>query len=371
MRILHVISSLDVGGAERALQRLVLHAQHSQNVVVSLKSGGRIGQELREQGIITYELNFNVKSFISSIVELTRILKSERPDLVQTWLYHGDFIGGLAARLAKVPKVVWGVRTTKLPPRSALTFMLRTISALLSYVIPDQIVYVANLSADYHVKLGYQRKKRIIINNGVPYNAVSEKVCNDLRNQLNIPKQSPIVGIVGRYSPDKGHDMFIDVCQLILKKRKDVNFVMVGRGLTTDNDHLMARLKVDQIVDNFRLVGEVENVTPYLLMMDVFCLTSRTEGFPNVLAESMICGTPSVSTNVGDVPIISNGLIPLSDVNDSKQMAHDVEQILELSPSQKKILAHQLKERIKTEFSVSKMVDKYEHLYHSLINKVS
>src|SRR5690554_3869677 len=116
MKIIHIIIGLNVGGAELMLKRLVLASQEKgkfQHEVISLTDLGVIGCDLRKAGIPVHILNMkSVLSLLKTYFSLKKLLKQLKPDVVQTWMYHADFIGGLAAKSLGVDNIIWGIRNS-------------------------------------------------------------------------------------------------------------------------------------------------------------------------------------------------------------------------------------------------------------------
>lgn len=111
---LHIITGLNLGGAEKALYRLMTSSNSKDDLVVSLTSKGSIGQELEEKGFKVFALGLRAYNFPIVLYRLYRLIKLHQPDIIQTWLYHADLLGGFAAKLAGVKHIIWGIRTTEL-----------------------------------------------------------------------------------------------------------------------------------------------------------------------------------------------------------------------------------------------------------------
>ena len=369
MKIVHIINSLEVGGAERSLERLVTNSKKFEHVVISLRISGPIKDDLENRGITVYCINFTIKSSVQNFIRLIRIIRNEKPILVQTWLYHANLIGGFAARLSGVKKVVWCIRTTHLPKGAFATSILRAVSVPISFFIPAKIVYVAERSAIYHSKIGFDNRKGTIISNGIPMDMLIPKSEVEIKFRKSHYKKVYVVGFVGRDSNDKGVDIFLNSCLKISEVIDNTMFLMVGRGLIPNNKAIDEFLIKNKIKDKFILKGQVPDVTPYLRFMDIFCLTSRTEGFPNILAEAMLLGIPSVSTDVGDAEVISSGLVPICAINDSTTIANEVIKIMRLPEASKKELSKSLSQHISRNYSINMMVNKFENLYEAIIKK--
>ena len=307
MKIVHIIMSLNIGGAELMLKRLVLHSHQKEqfeHIIITLTDLGVMGPELQNEGITVHTLG--MKSLATEpliFLKLQRLLKKIKPDVVQTWMYHSDLLGGLAAKSVGVKKIVWGIRTTDVSQGpSKLTVHLSKLCAKLSYYIPNTIVCAAHVSKDYHVNIGYDESKMNVIPNGFDIEALSatDEDGLEIRQQNNLSVEDIVIGSVGRFDPVKNQKLFVDVAAILLKEYPDLKFMIVGRDNTVGNNELMSWINDYDIADSFRLLGERDDVPKCLKAMDIFCLHSKTEGFPNVLVEALAAGLLCVSADVGD-----------------------------------------------------------------------
>lgn len=307
IKIVHVIIGLNVGGAELMLKRLVLHSQAKggfKHEVVSLTDLGVIGQQLEGQGVPVYALGMtSVLSLPIVYFRLKKLLRKIQPDVVQTWMYHADFIGGLAAKSIGIKKIIWGIRTTDVSAgRSKATVALRKICAWLSYSVPTKIVCAAEASRIVHEMVGYDPAKMIVIPNGFELNKLqaTELDRTALRKKLMISDDEIVIGSVGRFNQIKNQKLFVDVAALLAKTNPKLKFMLVGRDNTADNKELMGWIESYNLSDKFFLLGQRSDVPVCLKAMDIFCLHSKTEGFPNALAEAMAANLACVSVDVGD-----------------------------------------------------------------------
>lgn len=153
------------------LKRLIeshLSNKNYKHTVVSLSDLGKVGYQLRELGIDIYIMNMrNAFSLPLVLIKLTCLIRRLSPDIVQTWMYHADLIGGLAARLAGIQALIWGIRTTSLAGHHPTTTKLtRKLCAIFSGHLPAAIVCAAEAARKSHIRIGYETARMLVIPNG-------------------------------------------------------------------------------------------------------------------------------------------------------------------------------------------------------------
>lgn len=375
MNILHIIIGLNIGGAERSLQRLIEAHRNNpeyQHTVISLTTTGKIGEELTECGIKVIPLGMT--SFLSSPViflKLITAIKKQQPDIVHTWMYHADLMGGLAAWLLR-KKVIWSVRNTHTAVEkgtSKVTFYIMRLCAFLSPYIPQKILCVANAAATTHEKYGYQKSKMAVIPNGYNLEKIqSASISNLSRGDIQLDEKSIIIGSVGRFNDYKDFPTFINAAKIFLKQHSNLQFLLVGRDLNQHNKLLNKWIAETNAPEKFILLDERKDVPALMKLMDIFCLHSASEGFPNVLGEAMCLGLPCVTTDAGDAAfIIGNHPELIVPTRNPESLAKALQQLILLTPTQRKQLGSELSERIATEFSIEKTITAYENIYQEIL----
>lgn len=374
MKVLHIIVCLNVGGAETMLKRLIESnlASIPDTVVVSLTSFGLIGESLRKRGVKVYALNLSSAGFNLPLVvwRLVKIIRQFQPAIVQTWMYHADLLGALAARLAGNNNIVWGIRRTSLSINDSIkTVFIMRICAKLSHRIPKKIICVAEAAKKAHVADGYEASRIVVIPNGFDFSqltATQERrsllrlACHFLENEL-------VIGCVGRFHEDKGHDNFIKAAAIVVKSYPMVRFLLVGRDCDVNNDQLMNWLNDVGLQDRFVLLGERDDVPVCLAAMDLFCMPSRTEGFPNGLGEAMAMGLPCVATDVGDTAVLTGDTAVLVPPKNEQALAQGILDVLTLSEKQREQMGLRAKERVMSEFSIEKAIARFDAVYQSIL----
>ena len=256
MRIFHIIIGLNLGGAESMLYRLVDSklGSNSEAIVVSLTSLGLFGESLRARGVSVHTLEMSSPlGFFSALFRLINLIRQYRPSVVQTWMYHADLIGGLAARLAGSCSIVWGVRSTSIPKGgNSITYWLIRLCAIGSYFIPDRIICCANSAKAAHIKLRYAQDKMIVIPNGYDFSRLqlNSDIRLKARIQLGINERDVVIGVVGRFDPLKDFLNFITAAAFIFEKHQNLKFLMVGRDNEWSNTTLRGWIQ-DAGLENF------------------------------------------------------------------------------------------------------------------------
>lgn len=375
MRVLHIIVGLEVGGAETMLKRM-LEADSdstSNTAVVSLTTIGVIGEILRARGVRVHALGMaSVFDFPAAFLRLICLIRQYRPAIVQTWMYHADLLGGLSARMAGNHHVIWGIRTTDIQGAGfSTTRLVRWLCAKLSGWLPQAIICAAEASRQSHIAVGYEAKKMVVIPNGFDFAGLKVTLHErqSLRKQFGINPDDVVVGSLGRFHTDKDQENFVRSAALLAPRYSQLRFLMVGRGLDWNNVHLKDWIDSTGFKNRFTLLGERMDVPQCLSAMDIFCLHSRTEGFPNVLAEAMSIGLPCVSTNVGDAAMLLANTGVVVPHGDSAALAQGVVQLLVLDCHARCTLGMRAKTRVEAEFSMVRARERYEKIYQQVLEK--
>lgn len=369
--VLHIITGLGVGGAETALFRLVQKSDPGiRHSVISLTGSGAMCVRLHQIGIEPILLDLK-KSFFSDFFRLIYLIGTLRPTIVQTWMYHSDFLGGIAAKLAGCRKVIWGIRHTAFSKGSSrATILLMRLCALFSYFIPDVIVCVADASRRAHMRYGYSKKKMIVIPNGLESVDFKLDECRyEFRSKYDLSIDDIVIGIVGRFHPDKDHRTFVKMAELLVSVHKNLRFIMVGRGLNKNNSELIGMFSEPALAERFIFLGERDDVAVCLSAMDIFCLTSRFEGFPNVVAEAMAAGLPCVATDAGDARFLLGETGTVVPVESPEALCKAVDELIVRGAENRAFIGRAARERVRTHFSVEKMRARFSSIYFFLCKK--
>ena len=376
MKVLHIIVGLNVGGAEMMLKRLVGSSSDNptyQHVVVSLTNMGKLGPLIQAMGVEVHVLGIRYAlGFPFALWRLVRLIRDIKPDIVQTWMYHADLLGGLAARMAGNQHVIWGIRTTDVQAGGSFaTVFVRWICAQFSYWIPQVIVCVAEASRQSHITVGYDAKKMVVVPNGYDFDwlSASSHERQSLREQCGINQDDVVLGSLGRFHEVKGQENFVRAAAFLAPQYPQLRFLMVGFGVDWNNAPLVDWIVNTGFKDRFVLLGERKDVPQCLAAMDIFCLHSRTEGFPNVLAEAMAMGLSCITTDVGDAAMLLANTGVVVPKEDSAALARGVEHLLLLDQAARHAMGMQAKARVEAEFSIIRARNRFEEIYLKVLSK--
>lgn len=324
MLVMHVISNLGSGGAETSLYHLVKNNSKDRQIVVSMRDHGVQGKLLEALGIEVHTLDMQPGRLTwSGLRKLYRLIRHERPDVIQSWMYHADLVGGLVARSALNSRVCWGIHHSNLDRAANSSALLAVVKccALTSWFLPKKIISCSERSMQVHRDAGYKKNLFTVVPNGYDLERfrVDEHQRIQFRSSLGVGSDV-LLGMVGRWHPQKDHANLINAVSLYNQQAQvPIKCVLVGEGMDDSNAELMEALQKADAVNDFILLGVTDNVPAVMNGIDVHVLSSRGEAFPNVVAEAMACQTPCVVTDVGDAALIvgeTGWVVPAESAND-------------------------------------------------------
>jgi len=374
VRILHIITGLRLGGAEVMLHRLLQASDLNEcsHEVVSLKDLGEIGERLQQLGIPTHALGMSRVPNPMKLVRLVQYIKQTRPAVVQTWMYHANLLGGLAARLAGDAKVVWGIHSGALNPAQTrrTTLWIVALCAKLSHWIPDRIVAVSRTSRNHHVATGYDARKFIVLPNGFDLKQYKPDpdARREVRKELDLDPEAVVIGLIARIDPVKDHLNFVRAAALLGKRQPRARFLLCGDGTTPANRELFAAIRETGLLDRFRLLGRRDDVPRIMNSLDVGTLCSSSgEAFPLVVGEAMACGVPCVVTDLGDCAHIVGDTGRVVPPRNPEALARAWEDLVRLGPEDRRRLGLEARHRIETRFSLSRVAAQYAAVYRGVL----
>lgn len=365
MRVVHVIGSLETGGAERVLVRLATARGPVEHQVVTLHAGGALEVVLREAGIPLHTVPFRMRAARRGVAALRELLGTLRPDVVSAWMHHANIAATLAAP-AGVP-VVWGIRTMAAPHREQpITGAVMLASAFWARR-PSRIVYNSLAAATTHERMGYPRDRRMVIANGfapADFTATRDEAAA-WRAATGIPAGVPLVVQLGRLHPVKGHRFLLEA--LI----GDVlpppwHLAVVGRpdGVTPAMLHEDAARA--GLTGRFHVVPQCGEVRLPLTAADLVVVPSRWgESFPNAVAEAMAAGRPVLAADLGDAGRIVDDPAWIVPAGDRGAWRRRLAEVARTPAPALRAVGARNRNRIATTFTLERFRDAYHETLRS------
>jgi glycosyltransferase involved in cell wall biosynthesis len=304
--VLHVINGLGSGGAEALLFRIATRKSDlfDHEIVVLLSRGWYSGL-LEKLGVKVHHLG--MKSRLSGIPmtgRLNRLIRKIDPDIVHGWMYGSNLVAGLVAKRSGIP-VVWGIHSSTLEGLSMVTRVAARVGGLFSSRLADRVVNCSTRSAELHSQIGYSRSVTVVPN-GYDENAFhpDEKLRAEARRALGIDPGTYLVGSIARWNVRKDVPNLLDALRLLNARMLPMHTLLIGQDLDASNPALANALESRCSGNSVSLLGHRSDLEMLARAIDLHVLPSATEAFPNVVAETMLSGTPNVVTDVGDAALI-------------------------------------------------------------------
>lgn len=374
MRVLHVITALGVGGAERMLLKL-LGARALSGVeqrVIAMLPGGALANPMRATGANVDELDFlGGVPLASGAARLVTRARRFNPDLVQGWMYHGNLGASLARALLRrrVP-LVWGVRQS-----------LRTLDGENSFARvgihlnrawsgqPDRLLFNSQTSLLQHRDFGFDTRRAQYLPNGFDtstfvQDAAARRRC---RAAWGVQEGTVVFGLVARYHPTKDHGSFVEAAREVQAQRGAARFVLAGTGVDAGNEALVRAVADSGLGAHLRLLGPQHDVPSLLSGLDVYVSSSRAEAFSNSLGEAMCCALPCVVTDVGDSRQVVGGTGRVVPPGDPATLAAAMVDLIDIGPSGREDLGRRARQRIVSNFDIEDAARRYAALYGELV----
>lgn len=371
LSIAHIITGLDTGGAETMLYNLLYHFRESgamRQAVYSLSDIGPVGQRIAALGIPVRALGMNAnRPNPLAVLRLARWLQDGEYDVVQTWLVHADLVGGVAARLAGNIPTAWCIQNTRLDAgvESKRTLWLTGQAAWLSRILPRAVVVVAQAARDWHAGLGYDRTRMVIIPNGFDTTRFQPDPAAraEVRAALDIPAETPVVGMLARFEPVKDHANFIEAARRQHAQDRTVMYVLAGKDVTWENDTLSEWIGGGEFRRQFRLLGLRSDAARLFNAFDLVTLSSRSEALPLTIGEAMACGVPAVVTDVGDAAALVGDTGRVVPSQDADALAAAWGEVLALPAAERAALGQRARQRVQERYSMDIIAEQYRALW--------
>lgn len=371
LRILHVITGLQRGGAEAMLVRLLAAMDPAafEHRVLCLGPESPLAGELRDQGVRTLCLGLRADPLLlGSLPCLFRGRPPWRPHLLQGWMYHGNLAAYLTAHLlAGRTPLVWNIRVgiDTMATYRPLTRGLIRLGARLSRSA-DAIIYNAVAAREQHEAIGYRKERSHWIPNG--FNL--ERFRPDpgarvqVRQELGLPPEAPLLGQFARLHAEKNQQLFLSALGSL---PPEVHGLLAGQGIHPDQPELAAMVRQYHLAGRVHFLGERTDLPRLTAALDIAISPSWNEGFSNALGEALACGVPCVATRVGDSAALVGPAGRLVPPGDAEALVAALRELLALSRPERISLGALGRHKMEAEFSMGVVAHQYEMLYQALV----
>jgi glycosyltransferase involved in cell wall biosynthesis len=371
-KILHIISGLNNGGAERSLFNLCNSSlkNHFKQIVLCLGKEGIYGYKLEEIGVKVYYIDFKSRKKIIRLIIFLKICKKINPDIIQGWMTHGNFFSLIAfTYLSFKPRLFWNIRQTfyNLKHEVFFTRILLLVSSFFSKV-PQKIICNSNLAKRQLSGFGYNSESFVFIPNGFDLDFWKKDTAFRIktREQVGIKGQGFVIGYVGRFHEMKNINSLLNAFSYLSAKYPNLYLMIIGHD-ASEYSADMLKFVNSISVDKIKILGSKDDIHKYYSCFDLFVLCSAWgEGFPNVLGEAMSCELCCISTNVGEAPALLQDvgfIIPVDDLDALVSKITNCIENLEMTKNMG-ILA---RNKIVKTYSLQNTVNQYINLYNDKI----
>lgn len=367
-KICYIIGELSRHGAEKQLYELLKGLDRDRFVasVIVLSEGGYWAEAIRRLDVPVFEIPRKKSREYARLFRVIRILRELKPSIVHTYMFSANTYGRVAALLTGVPVVIASERNSAEVGKDKDVWQISFDRLLARF--SDAIICNTRYAARALVeKYAFDPQKVFTVHNGIrPYG----QSCSEPLFENDLNSCDGLIGTVGRLFPQKDHRLFLDVARLVLQRCPDktIRFLLIGDGPLRDELILYARsLGIER---NVIFAGERTDVPELLRCMDVFVMTSEYEGLSNAIMEAMLAGLPVVATDVGgNRELIENGRTGfLCAERNAEELAGRVIALFNDEKTASKI-GSAGKQRILSDFSMTKMVNSTEKIYLSLLKR--
>ncbi|MGD8376524.1 MAG: glycosyltransferase family 4 protein [Acidobacteriota bacterium] len=378
LRVAHVITRLELGGAQRNTLHTVQHLDRTRfEPLLVTGEGGILDAEARRSDVPVRFLSTLVRPIApardaAALLRLAALFRSIRPDIVHTHSSKAGILGRAAAYLGRVPVIVHTVHGFGFHPRQGrLRRRIFVAAERLVSPLTTHFIVVSEANREEGVRRGLFSGSRVtLIRSGVDLARFREATPH--RGPLRaagVPDGAPLVGMVGCLKPQKAPGDFVAVAARVAARNPAAHFALVGDGEL--RPVVEAAIRTAGLEGRFHLLGWRDDVDGLLKCFDVVAHTSHWEGLPRVFLEALAAGRPVVATGVDGAPdVIQEGVNGhLVEVGDLDGMADRIAGLLADPAARERLGAAGLP--APEEFEIRGMVAAQERLYRRLWSQVT
>ena len=313
-------------------------------------------------------------SAFSALMRLIQAIRTKRPDVVHSWLYHADLLTTVALTLSgrrASTRLVWGIRCSDMDMRRyarSSRYILKALVSLSSRT--DLVLCNSEAGRIAHKGLGYRPPRWLVIPNGLDLDRFlplpDERAA--VRSELGLNEASFVVGMCARLDPMKDHSNFVKAAAMFVETAPEARFVLIGAGSDESGSPLDRSIAATGVGERFVRLGLRRDICRLHAALDIATLSSISEGFPNVLAEAMACGVPCVATDVGDSASIVGDTGLVVPPRDAEALAAAWNTLRNEGHHGRATRGAAARRQIEERYTLTKMIEAYRALYGELVN---
>ena len=363
IRVLHVISDKNIGGAGRLLLNLLREADREKfEISVALPDGSLLIPHIEELKIKVFRLNGGTSSKeLSAIREMRKIIKEIRPHIVHT---HSALFARIAARTCGVPINLNTKHCSLEVSEGKIGFAQKSVARIFDACFTDHTIATAEYAKERLIREGISPNKiSVIINGSLPLKELSEEDRRAIRTKLGFGKNDLIAGMVARIEHGKGQEIFIEAARLCQEKAPKVKFLIAGDGSQAEEIRNLSRG-----IDNVNFLGFVSDVTEIMNILDANINCSYISETSSLsLSEGMSVGAIPVVSDCGGNKFMAKDCGIVFPKKDSSALA---EILISLAVDSERLerLKKASKERFLKDFTAKSMTRQTENLYFKLLD---
>lgn len=362
--IFHTEASLGWGGQEiRVLNEcLGMKSRGHRPVIISEENSG-IFRKARHAGIEAMPVSFRKKDYPASLVKLVKMIRSLRPDIVNTHSSRDSWLASAAAMLIRPRPVIIRTRHISTPVSTGLA------SSIIYRHAPDRIITTSEAIRERLINVNrVEPGKAVSVPTGIDMDAFDPEIRHpDLRAELGLPASSPLIGMVSVLRSWKGHDCLIDAAALVKKTYPEACFIIAGDG--PRGEHISKKIASSGLEKTVLMLGHRDDVPMLLSSLDVFVQPSyANEGVPQSIMQAMAMKVPVVASDLPSFrEIVEEGRTGLLfKANDARGLAGCISLLFE-DRSLAQRLAENARRSALERFSIERMLDRTEEIYEELL----
>lgn len=375
MKILYIITKSNWGGAQKNVYDLALSMREKgHTTIVALGGNGLLMKRLEDAGIKTYPINslnrdISMNEDTASFMDIFRMIKRERPDILHLHSPKAAGLGSLAGKLLKVKKIIvtvhgWSFNEDRPISKRIIIAFFSWLTMLLS----DKTILLSEKEYSQAMRFPWIKNSLAIIPLGIKQpiflsiDGARQEMGRRIGLDLNEIGRKMILGTITELHPNKGLFYLINALEQVLPQNPNLVCIIIGDGEEAASLNLLVKSK--KLENNIFLLGYIDNASEYLKAFNLFVLPSVKEGLPYVILEAGFASLPVIATTVGGIPEIvedmKSGVLVQS--KNIRELSHAISFMIE-HPNMRREYSANLRESVAKKYSFEKMTSEVSNLY--------